>query len=176
MDIEDLKGKDPLWLNMGSGNHRLKNKDYINIDSFAADNVDIVSDVRELVLPNNTVDHIYSSHFLQYLTKEDAMCTLINWYNMIKPGGKIIISVPDFWVLSDIYQKRNSIIEVVGPIMGILPNGLSHKMIYDTRLLNNMLFLSGFKDIRDIMSDEDDCSSAMIDGRYISVSMGGTKR
>jgi len=53
---------------------------------------------------DNAVGRIYSSHALEHVALGQVVPTLAEWRRVIKPGGKIIIRVPDlewcvrFWL------------------------------------------------------------------------------
>jgi SAM-dependent methyltransferase len=48
-----------------------------------------------LRFPDQSVDHILISHFLEHLHYDDAVEVLKNYYSILKPGGTLHIIVPD---------------------------------------------------------------------------------
>jgi ubiquinone/menaquinone biosynthesis C-methylase UbiE len=50
-------------------------------------------------IANETMDFIHASHCLEHMT--NPMVALINWIRVVKPGGYLIITVPD----EDLYEK-----------------------------------------------------------------------
>lgn len=50
-------------------------------------------------VPDNSYDFLHSSHCLEHM--EDVKVGLFNWIRVVKPGGHLIISVPD----EDMYEK-----------------------------------------------------------------------
>ncbi|MBW2624418.1 MAG: hypothetical protein JRD68_16030 [Deltaproteobacteria bacterium] len=42
------------------------------------------------------VDEIYSCHSLEHIEREILVATLLSWWRVLKPGGKVIIRLPDF--------------------------------------------------------------------------------
>ncbi|MDK2125055.1 methyltransferase domain-containing protein [Parachitinimonas caeni] len=59
-------------------------------------------------LPDNCVDFIHSSHCLEHMV--DVRVALDNWIRVVKPGGFLIITVPDedYYELGDWPSQRNS--------------------------------------------------------------------
>ncbi len=51
-------------------------------------------------IQNGSFDFAYSSHTLEHLA--DASKALRNWYRVVKPGGHLIVFVPD----RDLYEKK----------------------------------------------------------------------
>ena len=81
-------------LNIACG--RKYHKDWINID-FHADSHDVikVNLLGGLPFDNNSVDIVYSSHFLEHLSLEDGKYVLNEIYRVLKKDGIIRIVVPD---------------------------------------------------------------------------------
>ena len=50
--------------------------------------------IIEFVKPES-VEEIRSRHFLEHLTPYHADLTLMAWYKILKPSGKIVTEVPD---------------------------------------------------------------------------------
>ncbi len=48
-----------------------------------------------LDIPENSVDHILISHFLEHLHYDNATVVLKNYFQILKPGGTVHIIVPD---------------------------------------------------------------------------------
>ena len=60
-------------------------------------------DGKILPYPPNSLDFIFSSHCMEHLP--DAQINLINWYNVVKVGGFIVIIVPHQYL----YEKKRSL-------------------------------------------------------------------
>jgi SAM-dependent methyltransferase len=52
-------------------------------------------------ISDESLDFVYSSHTLEHMV--DPFEALINWFRILKPGGHLIISVPD----EDLYEQGN---------------------------------------------------------------------
>ena len=56
-------------------------------------------DVEELPYEPNSIDVIYNSHLLEHIPFVRVPQVLKHWYSLLKPGGYLIINVPDLeWV------------------------------------------------------------------------------
>jgi SAM-dependent methyltransferase len=51
-------------------------------------------------IADQTIDFVYSSHILEHVN--DACEALRNWYRVVRPGGYLILFVPD----RDLYEKK----------------------------------------------------------------------
>ena len=51
-------------------------------------------------VPDNSFDFVYSSHTLEHMS--DPVAALTNWWRITKPGGYLILFVPD----RDLYEKK----------------------------------------------------------------------
>ena len=80
-------------LNLGCGNDI--RSDYINLDCSALPGIDIVHDLTVLPLPfeNESFSEISCQMVLEHL---EYIGLMIDMYRILKPGGKLIITVPHF--------------------------------------------------------------------------------
>lgn len=153
-----------LLLNLGSGATNF-GPEWIHIDVADFNHIQ-GNDVALNGWSNNSVDLIYSSHMLEYFSRKDAEFLLKNWFNVLKPGGIIRLSVPDFYILSMIYNKNNNLDDILGPLygqMGMNQDTIYHKTCYDVYSLGSLLKKVGFKDIKRWdwrINPVDDCSAA----------------
>lgn len=70
--------------------------------------------IKEYV-QNNTVTHIYTRHFLEHMTFDEGENLLKIWYDILKPGGKVELSVPNIMFHIDQWlNRRNKICPVSG--------------------------------------------------------------
>jgi len=95
---------------------------------------DIVGDVSEpLPIPNESVDTIIARHVLEHLI--DPISSVLLWKKALKPGGKIIIAVPN----EDIGKS--------------IPMNPEHIHAYTMNSLNVLMDVCGFKLINAIDSN-----------------------
>lgn len=79
-------------LNYGSGSRpSYGREDFINLDIFAFDQVDIVSDTS-IPLKDDSVDFIISAAVLEHV--RDSAESVKEMYRTLKPGGEILIFLP----------------------------------------------------------------------------------
>lgn len=115
------------------------------------------------------VEVIYSSHFLEYFTKPDALKLLQSWFQALLPGGELFVSVPDFAKVVKIYDSEGIIMD--GALYGKLPDSeFSHKSVYDKKTLRELLLIAGFRNVKEFEPFHDDCSRD-----YISLNLGCVK-
>ena len=90
---------DSIRLNLGCGRYPLSG--FVNVDQFANVNPDLVCNTLSLPYPPNSIDEIYCGHMLEHLTYEEGRRALAYWRGLLKPGGTIAITVPNFDVLAN---------------------------------------------------------------------------
>jgi SAM-dependent methyltransferase len=80
-------------LDVGCGKN--KKEGFIGIDQYKMDGVDVVMDVRERwPYDDDSVDEVYSSHFIEHLTGEERVRFFNEMYRVLKPGCKAVIITP----------------------------------------------------------------------------------
>lgn len=119
---------------------------------------------------DKSVDFIYSCYLLHKHPKEKILEILKEWKRVIKDGGQIHISVPDYFLLSDKYLKSKCKIEEVNRI-------LSESKIYlDFLMIQRLLVQSGFYavkrfDVERNPPKKEDMSLYEIGGQIISLNI-----
>lgn len=82
----------PVKFNMGCGSDLIDG--YLNVDKYKKD-VDIKDDLFNLKLPQDCADEILASHIIEHVYYMQAPELLKLWFNALKPGGKLILELPD---------------------------------------------------------------------------------
>jgi predicted SAM-dependent methyltransferase len=167
-----------LNLNIGCGTKNF-GEDWIHIDGNKQYFHVKEDDVYLKKYDNYSVNKIYSSHFLEYFDYQEAEVLLKGWYNKLKDGGEIYLSVPDFRKISDLYKEGVPLSNLIGPLYGkinLLEKSVYHKTAWDFNNLSFMLKLIGFKRIEEynpveVIGSLDDCSKAEINGKLISLNV-----
>lgn len=82
-------------LELGCGPKR-KFSDSITIDMVDLETVDVIANINDGLgfIPDNSIDEIHSSHFLEHV--QDLEFVMSEIYRILKPGGQKIGTVPHF--------------------------------------------------------------------------------
>ncbi|OHB50431.1 MAG: methyltransferase type 11 [Planctomycetes bacterium GWF2_41_51] len=77
----------------------------------AGEHVDHVGDAGDLSrFDENTFDEIYASHVLEHFDYQYGLVkTLKEWRRVLKPDGKLYISVPDLEILSKLFLAKDQL-------------------------------------------------------------------
>lgn len=108
-----------VMLHIGCGD--VNAEGFINLDARPRPHVHIVTTnlFRLRMIPDGVVDLIYMSHVLEHVSHRDVVATLSEMRRILKKGGVLRISVPDFDKIIDIYEANDhDIAAVEGPLMG----------------------------------------------------------
>jgi GT2 family glycosyltransferase len=82
-----------IKLNLGSGGIHIPG--YLSVDNFDP-RTHILMDATKLDFEDNTVEEIIASHLFEHINPYKAVDTLKEWLRVLKPGGKLIMEMPDF--------------------------------------------------------------------------------
>jgi hypothetical protein len=91
-----------IMLNLGAGH--VTRPGYLNVDTRALDDIDVVADIRHLPFEKATVAEIYSAHVLEHFPIEELRTVLLPyWASLLAPGGEFVAVVPDMETMIDEY-------------------------------------------------------------------------
>lgn len=125
---------------------------FINIDARRQPHVHIVTTnlFKLEMIPSNTVDLIYMSHVLEHVGHRDVVTTLREMHRILKSGGILRISVPDFDKILDIYQASdNDITAIIQPLMGGQDYPFNyHYTVFNEAHLRSTMTRGGFRTTR----------------------------
>ena len=138
-----------MKLHLGCGPRYLPG--YMHIDISNYKHIDIQTDIRNLnQIKDNTVDDIYASHVLEHFKRYEILDILKEWNRVLKPGGTIHISVPDFSACASQYKQKKYLPELIGLVCGGQKDSYDfHNMIFDKELLTNFLVEVGFENVKE---------------------------
>src|SRR5712691_10133775 len=93
---------------------------YINVDMLPLPHVHYVSSVSKLpMFSDKCADLLYSCHVLEHVPRRDVMKTLAEWRRIVKKGGIVRISVPDFDALLAMREGEGGDVDaILDPLMG----------------------------------------------------------
>lgn len=120
---------------------------YTNVDIRSEVNPDVVDDVLELKkFKNNTVDVIYTCHVLEHLSRENSKKALTRWFDLLKPGGILRVSVPDIQAVCEHYIYHKDLNILTAFLWGSQKHEYDfHYMGWDEITLKRDLIQIGFK-------------------------------
>ena len=131
---------------------------FVNVDIQESPATDLVADVARLPYSADSADLIYSCCFIEHLGKNSNLSffrqtswedALKNWFNILKPGGKIYLSTMNFEAVCREYLENNNLERMIGILLGGQKNEEDlHGMIFDYKILSEGLHRAGFKNIQ----------------------------
>jgi len=128
--------------------------------------------VDKIPYTNETVSVVYASHLIAYFDRDEIKPILQEWFRVLKHGGILQISTPDWDVLRTLPRP------LIGPLYGKMSNPtIYHKTVYSYDELYQVLRTAGFINIErwPHVSGKKDCSSATYDGKEISLNVNAYK-
>ncbi len=100
-------------------------------------------------LPDESVDYVFSSHFLEHLTKAGGEQLMTETLRVLRPGGVVRILVPDLEQAIAAYGEGRKEEALEGIFEGWeLGDYARHRYMYDYDLLAGMLERVGFTGVR----------------------------
>ena len=138
-----------LKLHLGCGYKDLRPFGYQNVDIRWNPCVDVQADICELpMFEPGTVDVIYCCHALQHVGRWRWRPTLIRWFDLLRPGGLLRLSVPDFEAIVTRYTRTGELAELIGLLYARqdYPENVD-RMAWDFRSLSANLASIGFSEI-----------------------------
>jgi len=147
-EIDRCLGGGPVMLHLGAGMVSIPN--FTNIDTRELPGIDIVASADRLdMFGDNSVDLIYASHCLEHFPRRDTQRVLQEWRRVLKSGGTLRLSVPDFSAVVEVYTLTRNMALVLGHLVGGQEYpGNTHFMVFDFAYLSTLLSEVGFRCIR----------------------------
>lgn len=145
-----------LRLHLGCGH--VNHPGFVNVDGRPAPHVHHVQGLDRLgVFADGCAEMVYASHCLEHLPHGRVAAALREWHRVLRPGGVLRISVPDFDLLVDAYlDSQRNIRSVQMPLMGEQSYPLNfHFTAFNERFLSELLLQAGFHSPRRWQPGED---------------------
>lgn len=123
---------------------------WVNIDAVPQTPDVYVDDVSILeTIADMTADEIYACHVLEHFGRNSIVFVLKTWFQKLRPGGTIRISVPDVCAVFEKYQEGTPLSVLTGLLYGGQRNEYDyHKIGFDFMTLNAALESAGFVDVQ----------------------------
>lgn len=137
-----------LNLHLGCGN--IDHKKFINIDGYPHPHVHYVQTIDHLPqFKDGSVDLIYASHCLEHFYYAQTRDVLKEWQRVLRKGGVLRLSIPDFDKLVEIYRVHDQDPDVILPqLMGGQDNVYNfHYTALNIVNLSRLLRTAGFSRI-----------------------------
>lgn len=131
LDFASRAGFKEIKLNLGCGGRPLP--DFVNIDNFDFEKndtsrsgaiYDVKCDIRDLDVPDDSVDVILLVHVLEHFVRWEAVKMLHLYFQKLKPGGNLIVEMPDFDRCIEWYLRGQSAPHIKTPL-GVKNMGLT---------------------------------------------------
>lgn len=141
----------PIKLNIGAGS--------TVIEGYTAIDRKLGSEAYPLPYPDGSVDEIRASHILEHFTFGEAQEAMAEWSRVLKPGGRIRVSVPDVDKVLASDNKAERLFWLMG---GQMHENDIHKSAYDKARLSGIMRQNGISRINEWVSHNTDCAAMPI--------------
>ena len=107
-----------VYIHLGCG--EVNAPGFINVDTIPFSHVHYVQQVEDLrIFPSKYAELIYASHVLEHISHREVAKVLTEWYRVLKEGGILRLSVPDFDKLLKVYlAEERDIRAIIMPLIG----------------------------------------------------------
>lgn len=97
---------DSLKLNVGCGTNKIQG--FINIDTEESCKPDLIHNIMEdpLPFPDGSAEEIVFFHCIEHIRKCYHRAVLTEFARVLKPGGKLYISYPNFWECAQRWKQN----------------------------------------------------------------------
>jgi len=114
---------------------------FIHIDLADYEHVNPRADIRHLdMFATDSVDLIYVSHVLEHFNRWEYKDVLREWHRVLKVGGILRISVPNFDAYLDLYNYGYALDTLFSCFCGGQDSELNyHHMVFNKELLSRVL-------------------------------------
>ncbi len=122
---------------------------YVNIDVRYLPNVDVVDNAEFLrKFEGKEIEEIYCCHVFEHINRWRIGAVLKRWYDLLRPGGVLYLSTPDFEAVVNHYNQCHRMSSLIGLLYGgqDYPENFHHTC-WDFISLKTELEIAGFDHI-----------------------------
>lgn len=159
-------------LHVGCGGSPLpalwKGWDEIRFDADPQCGADLIGDMLDIPMDDDSVDAVYTSHTLEHVTYHDGVRALREFRRVLKPGGQVWVIVPNILAAAELILKEGLYAKVYDAPCGAVrasdmlwghqtliemdggPRAFryAHKFGYTADTLKSALEVAGFKNVK----------------------------
>jgi len=152
-----LHGMPVLRIHLGCG--EIDDPRFLNVDARPFRHVHYVTHSPLMpALPAGRADMVYACHIFEHISFIKQMAVLKRWHALLKPGGELRLSVPDFEKLIGLHQRKElGFRSIQNALMGGqgYPENF-HFALFTADHLTMLLTQAGFSNIRHWRASEQD--------------------
>lgn len=141
-----LPAEEELRLHLGCG--AVDHPRFVNVDGFPYPHVQFVRSLDDLSpFSDGSASLVYASHCLEHFPRADIPRILHEWRRVLRPGGVLRVSVPDFEKLLGIYEEAaRDFTAIEAVLFGGQGNAYDfHKVAFTQRSLTSLFEEAGFR-------------------------------
>lgn len=164
-----------VYLHLGCG--RIDHPRFVNVDGFPFPHVQHVRPIDDLsIFPDASAALVYACHCLEHFPRARVLPILVEWRRVLRPGGVLRLSVPDFDKLLAIYEAHGRDVFTVDDILmgGQNDRFDFHKAVFTKRSLTTLLERAGLRDVREWTPGSDELTT-FDDWSGRQIEIGGQK-
>ena len=173
-------GNGKMYLHLGCGG--IDKKGFINIDGLPFPHIHYIQSINNLSrFDDGSVDLIYASHCIEHFSYLRTKSVLSEWFRVLKKGGVLRLSIPDFDKLVEIYKKHNNNPDVIIPqLMGGQENKYNfHLTTFNSVNLTRYLEDVGFSSVNEWQPGSDELTTfddfsiyeKEVEGKFYKISL-----
>jgi len=150
-----IRSRSPLWIHFGCGD--IADARFLNVDARLFPHVDYVTNSPAMpAMPSDAADMLYACHVFEHIPFRKQRDVLARWHEILKPGGTLMLSVPDFDKVAGPYCRGESTLQQVQSIlMGAQDYpGNFHFAIFTKEHLSMLLAKAGFSAVKEWHPDQ----------------------
>lgn len=144
-----LPNESELFLHLGCG--PVAHPRFVNVDAYPYPHVHHVRAIDDLSpFRDGSAALVYACHCLEHFCTAEIPRVLGEWYRVLRPGGILRLSVPDFDRLVAIYAAHDRDIESISlPLLGGQDNRYNfHHAVFTAKSLTRLLQECDFREVR----------------------------